>query len=162
MESYVSIPFLLVLIIVVIEACWGVYSFHYIANVSHAAARYAIVRGADWSTNCDGSGSAGSGYGSAQCTASTADIANYVANRDYPGIHIPASDVCVEYFSSVPASATQNCITSTGSTLANSAGDIVQVTVTYPITVTWPSWPLWKRNTSTWNLMSTSQMIIAQ
>lgn len=156
-ETALSMLVMLIFIFGVIEACWAVYSFHYLGNVTHEAARYAIVRGSSWGTSCDGSGTAGSGYGSSMCTASTADIANYVANRNFPGISITASDVCVEYLSSVPSSATQNCNTSTGTTLSNSPGDIVQVTITYPFTIQLPG-----LSDHIWHLMSTSQMVIAQ
>lgn len=156
-ETAISMTVMLMLIFGVIETCWGVYGLHYVANVAHEAARYAIVRGGSWGTNCDPSGSAGSGYGSSMCTASTKDVGNYVANRNFPGLNITASDVCVEYFSSVPSSASTSCTASTGSALSNSPGDIVQVTVTYPFTFTVPFLP-----TYTWNLASTSQMVIAQ
>jgi Flp pilus assembly protein TadG len=156
-EVWMSFLMMMCLIFCVIEACWAVYSFHYLGNAAHEAARYAIVRGSSWGSSCDGSGSAGSGYGSSMCTASTTDIANYVANRQFPGIALTASDVCVEYYSSIPSSASQNCVTSTGSTLANAPGDVVQVTITYPFTLTMPLLPSY-----TWHLMSTSQMVIAQ
>lgn len=156
-EVWMSFLMMMCLIFCVIEACLAVYSFHYLGNASHEAARYAMVRGSSWSSTCDGSGSAGSGYGSSMCTASTQDIANYVANRNFPGISITASDVCVEYYSSIPSSASQNCVTSTGSTLANAPGDVVQVTITYPFTLNMPLLP-----TYTWHLMSTSQMVISQ
>jgi Flp pilus assembly protein TadG len=155
-ETALSMLVMLILVFGVIEACWAVYSFHYLGNAAHEAARYAIVRGASWGVSCDGSGTAGSGYGSSMCTASTTDVANYVVNRNFPGISITASDVCVEYFSSVPASATQSCTASTGS-LSNSPGDMVQVTITYPFAIQLPG-----LSNHTWNLMSTSQMAIAQ
>jgi len=90
------------------------------------------------------------------CQASPTDIANYVANRDFPGIGIKASDVCVEYFpsSSLPASATQTCNPNSS---PNAAGDIVQVTISYPFSI-----PLPFLANYTWNLISTSQMVIAQ
>lgn len=156
-EGALSLLVMLILLFSVIEACWGVYAFHYLGNASHEAARYAMVRGASWGTSCDGSGSAGSGYGSSMCTASTSDVANFVANRNFPGITIAASNVCVEYLSSVPSTASSNCNTSTGSTLANSPGDIVQVTITYPFTIQLPG-----LSNQTWHMMSTSQMVIAQ
>ncbi|HEV2133522.1 MAG TPA: TadE/TadG family type IV pilus assembly protein [Terracidiphilus sp.] len=156
-ETALSMMVMLTLIFAVIEACWGVYAFHYLGSITHEAARYAIVRGSSWSATCDGSGSAGSGYGSSMCTASTSDIGNYVANRDFPGLNITASDVCVEYLTSVPSSASQNCTASTGSVLANAPGDIVQVTITYPFTLVIPG-----LSDHTFHLMSTSQMVIAQ
>ena len=153
-ETALSIMMLLCLIFAVIEACFGVYSLHYMANAAHEAARYAIVRGGGWGPTCDGTGAAGSGYGSSMCQASPTDIANFVANRDFPGISLTASDVCVEYFSSVPASASTAC---NGNTSPNADGDIVQVTITYPFSFNLPF-----LSNYTWNLSSTSQMVIAQ
>lgn len=148
---------MLSLVFGVIELCWGVYSFHYLGNAAHEAARYAIVRGGSWTTSCDGTGSAGSGYGSSQCQASSNDIANYVASRNFPGVNVTASDVCVEYFSSVPSSTSTSCSASSGSGVTNSPGDIVQVTIHYPFAINVPGLPAY-----TWNLSSTSQMVIAQ
>lgn len=153
-ETALSITVLMILIFAVIEAAWGAYSIHYLANAAHEATRYAIVRGGSWTPKCDGTGTAGSGYSSSMCKASPSDIANYVANRDFPGIGITASDVCVEYFSSLPSSATQSC---TGNSSPSAPGDIVQVTITYPFTIPLPFLP-----NHTWHLMSTSQMVITQ
>ncbi len=153
-ETALSMMMLLCLIFAVIEASWGVYSLHYLANGAHEAARYAIVRGGGWGAACDGSGAAGSGSGSSMCQASPQDIANFVASRNFPGINITASDVCVEYFSSVPASASTTC---NGNTGPNADGDIVQVTISYPFSFTVPF-----LNRYTWHLSSTSQMVIAQ
>lgn len=153
-ETALSMMALLMLIFGVIESSWAIYSNHYVGNVAHEAARYAIVRGASWGTSCDGTGSAGSGYASSKCTANATDIQNFVANDNF-GTSITASNVCVEYFSTLPTSASTSCTTSTG-TLANSVGDVVQVTITYPFTISIPLIPA-----ITWNMSSTSQMVIA-
>lgn len=153
-ETALSMMTLLMLIFAVIESSWAVYSFHFVANAAHEATRYAMVRGASWPTACDGTGSAGSGYGSSMCQASPTDIANYVANRDFPGVNIAASNVCVEYFAAVPSSASTTC---SGNSSPNAPGDIVQVTVTFPYTMTIPLLPNY-----TLNFSSTSQMAIAQ
>jgi Flp pilus assembly protein TadG len=161
-ESAISILLLFMLILGVIEGCWAFYGLHYVASVTHEAARYAIVRGGSWAQSCDGSGTAGSGYSSSMCTASPADIENYVANRNYPGLNITAGDVCVEYFTSVPSSASTSCTASTGSILSDSPGDIVQVTVTYPFSFSLPTPVPPFKTTFNWQLASTSQMVIAQ
>lgn len=158
-EAALAMLVMLMLFFGVVEACLTIYSFEYVTSAVHEATRYAIVRGGSWTSSCDGTGSAGSGYRSSLCTASSADIQNYVVQRaaDYPDINITASDVCVEYLSSVPSSASSTCTASTGSTLANSLGDIVQVTITYPFTLTLPGLPDYA-----FNLSSTSQMVIAE
>ena len=88
------------------------------------------------------------------CTASTTDIANFVASQQFPGIAITASDVCVQYSASVSSTPSTTC---TANTTPNSPGDIVQVTVTYPFTFNLPFVKALKIN-----LASTSQMTIAQ
>lgn len=157
-ETAVSLTLSLLLIFGFIEFCWGLYSFHYLANASHQATRYAIVRGGSWTTNC-------TDYTDSQCTASTAEIANYVAATaaNIPGMYqgpsgtgLTASDVCVLYFASVQSSVTP-CTSSSTGTLDNAPGDIVQVTINYPFELNLPFWtPI------TWQLTSTSQMVIAQ
>lgn len=154
-ETALSMILLLALIFAVIEACWGAYSLHYLANAAHEAARYAIVRGGSWKGNpCDGTGAAGSGYGSSMCEASPQDIANFVANRNFPGISIAATNVCVEYSATVPTTATQACYPNSS---PDDPGDIVQVTITYPFSFTLPF-----IGDYTWNFASTSQMLISQ
>lgn len=149
-EGAIALMTLLMLIFGVIETSWAIYSDHYVGNVTHEAARFAMVRGGSWSSACDGTGT------QSKCIATTNDVANFVANRNFPGINITAGEVCVEYFSSLPSSTSQSCTTSTG-TLANAAGDVVQVTITHPFTLTVPLVP-----PITWQLSSTSQMVIAQ
>lgn len=156
-ETAFSLLILIGLLLAVIEGSMAVYSYHYLANAAHEATRYAIVRGGDWATSCDGNSTAGSGYGSSMCTASPSDIANYVANRNFPGIRLTASNVCVQYFSSVPASPSARCTASTGAITANVAGDVVQVTIIEPFTFFLPG-----IGTYNYNLASTSQMVIAQ
>lgn len=146
-EAALSMITLLLLIFAVIESSWAIYSDHYLGNVTHEAARYAIVRGGSWSTAC-------SGYGSSMCTASPTDISNYVASRNFPGIQIQATDVCVQYFSSVPSSTSSSC---SANSSPNAPGNIVQVTINYPFTLAVPLLP-----PITWQLSSTSQMVIAQ
>lgn len=154
-ETAISMLTLLMLIFSVIEGSLEIYSFHFIANAAHEGTRYAMVRGSSWSGGCDGSGSAGSGYTSAACNASTADIANYVASLNFPGVNIVPTNVCVEYYTytSVPTATT----TCSANSSPNAQGDFVQVTVTYPFTFNVPLLPSY-----TLNLQSTSVMTIAQ
>ncbi|HEV2323904.1 MAG TPA: TadE/TadG family type IV pilus assembly protein [Terracidiphilus sp.] len=160
-ETALAMLVMLMLIFGVIEGCWAMYSFHYLANAAHEATRYAIVRGGDWSDKngapiyCDGSGNAGAGYGASECIASAADIANFAANRGFPGIHIdPNKDVTVGYYSSLADSTPSPC---SQNSCPNQLGDIVQVTISHPFTLTLPGLPPY-----TWNLSSTSRMVIAQ
>lgn len=138
------------------QFCLAVYSFHYLANATHEAARYAIVRGASWGSSCDTNGTAGSGYTSSMCTASASDIAKYASERGFPAIRINTGDVCVQYYSSssIPTTPPTTC---TANTSPNSPGDIVQVTITYPFSFAIPG-----LHRYTYNLKSSSQMVITQ
>jgi hypothetical protein len=156
-ETAISSLVLLMLIFGVIEGCWAVYSYHFLASATHEATRYAIVRGGGWGSNCDPSGHAGTGYGSSGCIASATDVANYIANRNFPGLNIAATDVCVQYLGSTPASATTTTCTASTTDTGNVPGDIVQVTITHPFTIGVPGLPGY-----TIQMSSTSQMVISQ
>lgn len=155
-ETAISFLLLLSLMFGVIEGSMAVYSYHFLAGAAHEATRYAIVRGGGWDNACDGTGKAGSGYGSSMCTASPADVANYVANRNFPGLSLTAADVCVQYLGSAPGGATTTCSASTSNT-DNVPGDIVQVTLAYPFALNIPGLP-----GHTFTMTSTSQMVISQ
>jgi hypothetical protein len=108
-----------------------------------------MVRGSDWGTSCDGTGTAGSGYTNAGCTASLQDIQQYVQTLGFPGINGAGMTV------------TPQCATVIGGTLAayssscNASTDVVQVTVSYPFSFGIPGLPRY-----TYQLNSTSQMSI--
>lgn len=159
-ETALSFVLLLMLIFGVIEGSLAVYSYHYLASAAHEGTRYAIVRGGGWEVNCDpsGNGNIGTGYGSSGCIASTADVANYVASRNFPGLHITAGQVCVQYLSSSPSSTTTaTCTTPSAANTNNAPGDIVQVSINYPYTLSVPF-----LRSHTFYMVSTSQMVISQ
>jgi Flp pilus assembly protein TadG len=156
-ETAISLSILTLLMFGIFEVCLAVYSYHFLANAAHEGARYAIVRGGRWSVACDGSGKAGSGYASSMCKASTADVANYVVQRSFPGILLTASDVCVKYMGPTPGSASTTCKASDSIAADNVPGDIVQVTVNYPFTLPVPGFPA-----VLFTMSSTSQMVIAE
>ena len=156
METAISFVLLCTLIFGTFEGALAVYDYHFLANAAHEGTRYAIVRGGGWGQPCDTSPTPGSGYGSSGCVANAADVANYVAGLKFPGINIPAGQVCVQYFSGTPASTVTPCTVS-GANAANTPGDIVQVTINYPYVLMVPGVP---RHTFT--LTATSQMTISQ
>jgi Flp pilus assembly protein TadG len=149
-ELAISFSILTVLMFGTFEVCLAVYSYHFLANAAHEGARYAIVRGGRWKQSC-------SGYTSSMCTASTADIANYVVQRSLPGIALTASDVCVEYLGPTPGSASTTCSAANSIAADKAPGDIVQVTVSYPFTLNVPGLPA-----KIFTMSSTSQMVIAE
>lgn len=155
-ETAFSLTLLFVFIFGIMELSLALYSYHFVSDAAREGTRYAIVRGSDWSNQCDGNGNAGTGYTSAGCNASVADIQAYVSSLNFPGILITTSDVCVQFFGTPPTSASSSCTNSTG-TLTNANGNVVQVTVTYPFTFGLPG-----LRKFTYSLASTSQMVISQ
>lgn len=151
-EAALSITVLFALLFGIIGISMAVYSYHYLSNAAHEATRYAIVRGGSWANTC----TAYTGTGSDMCMTSPDLIAAWVANRGFPGVSITPGDVCVQYFSpaTLPATPSSAC---TGNTGPNNPGDTVQVTINYPYTLALPI-----LGTHTFNLTSTSQMVIAQ
>lgn len=162
-ETAFCLLLLMTFIIGIVEVSWALYSYHYIADAAREGTRYAIVRGADWTNPCDASGSSGgSGYASSGCQASVADVQNYVATLGFGAIGITTSNasnyVCVEYLTGPPSSTLPtSCTNSTGSTLANAPGDVVEVQISYPFKFGVPGLPGY-----TYNLTTISQMVIAE
>ena len=148
-ETALTMTLLLILLFGIIEISLALYSYHFVAAAANAGARYAIVRGSTWGAGCGS-------YTDAACTASTAQIADYVVGLDLPGISLKTTDVCVEYFAAVPASASSSCTNGTNASTDNGAGNVVQVTITYPYSFSLPGYPMYK-----YTLTSTSQMSIA-
>ncbi len=83
LETALSAAVLLSFIFGIMEVCLAAYTNHFISEASREATRYAIVRGATFTTDC-------TAPTTATCTAqggnNTGDIATYVQNLHYPGI----------------------------------------------------------------------------
>lgn len=152
-ETALSLTLLFTLIIGVIELSWALYSYHFVSDAAREGSRYAMVRGADWSSSCD----AGSGYASAGCTASPADVGNYIQSLNFPGIFITSKDVFVCYATALPSTPMAACTTNAATTSVPAAGGVVEVTISYPFKFAIPGFPGY-----TYTLTSSSQMVIAQ
>lgn len=154
-ETALTMMILLGVLFGTIQISMAVYSYHFISDAAREGARYAVVRGATWETApwnsngnggaCDGTGTAGSGYASSGCTASTTDIQDYVSNFSFPGINISTGDVAVSYLTSSMCAAA-----------SNTPGCVVQVKITYPL-LNFPGLIKY-----TGNMTSTAQMVISQ
>ena len=122
------------------KVCQAVYTYHYISEAARDATRYAIVRG----FNCDTT------KFTTACPAGTDDISNYVKGLGYPGISSSAITVTTSwagYPSGVVCTPDPNC---------KNNGNLVTVKVQYAFPATIPFF-----GTKTWNMTSTSAMIIA-
>ena len=129
----------------VMYASFALYAAHFVANASEEASRFAIVRGSSWNgASCTSN--------SLDCTASSADIRNYVVNMLPPGLSS----------SSLTVSTSWPGTTSTGGSCdsqdgANSPNCVVQVTVGYNF-----NFPLPFFAQSTLPFSSSSSMTILQ
>ncbi len=147
-EMAVACLILMPVLFGIIQLSIGLYCYHYAADAAREATRWAIVRGA----NCTGN------FSTAYCSPSSAnllgadgnDVAQYVQTLGYP-------------FSASVTTTTQWCVnggsswTSCSATQNNSAGNQVQVTVSYayPLII-----PFLQSNTI--NLSSAASMTIVQ
>jgi len=158
-EIALSCTLMLTVLFGVMEMGLALYAYNSVSNAARQGSRYAIVRGADWVTStgaaipCDGTGSAGSGYASADCTASATDIQNYVAHQGY--LNISSSDVSVSWLTATTKNGTTTWSACASGT-CNAQGNEVQVTVTHPFPVKIPFVPQ-----STLSLTSTSTLVIS-
>jgi Flp pilus assembly protein TadG len=151
-ETAVSLTLLMIFLVGIIEISWALYSYHYIADAAREGTRYAIVRGSDWGSSC-------SSYTADGCNASPANIEDFVASLDIGPIGLTtgnaSSYVFVCYSATLPSSPMAACTTS-ASTNVPAAGEVVQVTITYPFTFGIPGFPGY-----TYHLSSSSEMVIA-
>jgi Flp pilus assembly protein TadG len=159
-EAAVSLLLLFMFILGIMEVSLALYSYHFVSDAAREGTRYAIVRGSDWTAQCDGTGNPGTGYSSSGCIANAADVEKYVSSLNFPGIGITTSDVCVQFLTSLPSSPSSSCTATSSTTEVPAAGNIVQVTVTYPFNFGLPGYTSGHKYAYT--LASTSQVVIAQ
>jgi Flp pilus assembly protein TadG len=117
----------------IIGVCGALYAYNFVADASHEATRYAMVRGSACTglTNCN--------------MTTSAPIQTYVQSLGYPGID--------------PSNLTATATWSGALTPTNAPGNFVSVTVTYTYPLNIPFWP---QSGSILNLSSTSQVAISQ
>jgi Flp pilus assembly protein TadG len=126
------------------------YTYHFVSEVAREGTRYAVVRGSTYSGTLCGSTS------TFACDATAANVQTYVQGLTPPGITSGSVAVSTTWPGTAPTGATGTCTTTSGN---NSPGCLVQVVVTYPYRFMFPFLP---KGSSTWNVASTSVMVIAQ
>jgi Flp pilus assembly protein TadG len=144
-ETALALTILFPLIFGMMEACLGVYTYHFISEASREATRYAIVRGATYTTNC----ATPPNY--ATCVAQGADITTYVQNLNFPGIDPTKMTVTSTWLKS---DGTTACGTTNSCKVPGNQVNVV-ITYSFPLSIPWVP-------VNTWNLASTSQMVISQ
>ncbi len=115
------------LILSIIDISRAMCAYHFTTYWSEQGARYAVVRGAKWSSGCNTSAppSFTMSYG---CIASASDVENYV--RALPGLNRSNLSVSTSWPGTTP-DCTSSCSACSGSNSAKSQGCQVNVTVTY-------------------------------
>lgn len=143
-EFAVSLSVLLALVLGTMEVCFALYAFHATDLAAREASRWAIVRG---STSCTNTPNL------TDCDATAAEIQTYVSNLGL--LKIATRDVTVTWLS--PSATTPTTWSACLTSPCNRPGNQVQVTVTYPMTL---SIPFVSRQALSLN--STSAMVISQ
>ncbi|HTX75835.1 MAG TPA: TadE/TadG family type IV pilus assembly protein [Terracidiphilus sp.] len=109
----------------------AMYVYHFVTYASQQATRYAIVRGASWSSACSTSAPPSFSM-SYQCTASSADIQNFVKSL---GTVNSANLTITPTWPGTTADCSSSC---SACTTTNAAGCLVQVKVSYAFTFLTP------------------------
>ncbi len=145
-ETAVACAVLLAMLFGIFQMSPALYTYHYISEAAREGTRWAIVRG---STSCTNTPNL------TDCGATAAQISSYVKGLDYPAI-VPAKMTVTPSFLS--ASSTQPTTWSACTTgTCNAPGNLVKVQVQYSFPLGLPF-----ISSTTLNLSSTSQLVIAQ
>lgn len=152
-EFALTAMILLGLVFSVIGFALAMYTYHFVSSAAQQGMRFAIVRGYTWSKNTPVScgTSAPPNFTMAyNCTASSADIQNYVQSLATVGIQASAVTVTTTWPGKTQSGATSTCTT------ANSQGCLVNVNVSYSY-----NWLLLER-LSALTMKATSQGVVLQ
>jgi hypothetical protein len=133
----------------------AMYAYQFTSDAARQATRWAMVRGNSCHTNTPNLSTCSQVGG-----ATAAQIQTYVQTLNYPAIRtasVRAVTVWCQASTSNPSSTNATSWTSCSSTTSNAPGNLVKVTVTYPLSFQIP----FSRNMSL-TVGSTSQMVITQ
>jgi Flp pilus assembly protein TadG len=126
-EFFISAWLLLISVFGMLEFGMGMYAYHFVSSAAQQGARYAIVRGAHWTTAC--STSAPPKFSMTyDCKAASADVSNYVKSLTSMGLSSGSVNASATWPGTTPdcASSCSACSSST-----ENPGCMVQVQVTY-------------------------------
>jgi len=139
-ETALTIVLLLTLLFGILAFGQALYTYHFVANAARVATRWASVRG----YSCKGLAGG--------CPAAASDVTTYVANVAGLGLNPAKLTVNTTWLPSPSTSFKPPC-----STYSNYPGCVVQVQVVYNYNFLLPLLP-----SSSFNMQSTSQMVISQ
>lgn len=131
----------------IMECSRAVYTYHFLANAAQEATRYAMVRGATWTSAC-------ASATSSNCIASSSDVTTYVQSLASAGITKSSITVSTSWPGTDATGAT--CLVPS-SVPTNTPGCVVAVTTAYSFSYVSPLLP--KKALA---LTSTSQVTIVQ
>jgi Flp pilus assembly protein TadG len=152
-EFAVTAVLLMTVVIGVIEFALVMYAYHFVSTAAQMGARYAIVRGAHWTSACSTSAppNFALSYG---CKAASADVQNYVKSVTTSGLNSAKVSATTTWTATTP-----DCASScTACSSSNAQGCLVKVQVTYAF----PFLPVLFFPQSTLNLTSTAEMVIQE
>jgi Flp pilus assembly protein TadG len=113
---------LFTLVFGILECSRAVYVYHFVASAAQEAARYAMVRGASWSSSC-------ASYTSFNCTATTATVTSFVQAEAPAGVTKANLTVNTSWPGKDATGA---------SCSSNTVGCLVLIKVTYPFSFASP------------------------
>lgn len=145
-ETAISCTVLFALLFGICQMSLAIYVYYVTSDAARQATRYAIVRG---STSCTNTPNL------SNCDATAANIQSYVQGLGFPGIKSSQVGVSTSWYSS--SSSTPTTWSACGTGICNAPGNLVKITVSYPMTFQIP----FSKNIAL-NLTSTSQMVISQ
>jgi Flp pilus assembly protein TadG len=145
-ETALASTIFLVMLIGTFQMMLGSYTLHFVSDAAREGTRYAIVRG---STSCTNTPSL------SNCNATADQIKAYVRGLKYPGI--TSSKLTVTTTWQTASTTKPTTWSACGSGTCNAPGNQVKVVATYAFPLSIPFVPK-----STFNLTSTSRMVISQ
>lgn len=150
-EMALACTVLVAMLIGMFQLTLGIYAGHYTSDAARQATRYAMVRG---SNSCANTPSL------TNCGATAAEIQTWVRGLTYPGIVTSSVTVTTTWYTASttapdPGQTTTWTKCTTGT--CNAPGNLVKVSVNYPLTFSIPF-----SKSIALNLTSTSQMVISQ
>jgi Flp pilus assembly protein TadG len=144
-EFAIVLVVLMTLLLGIMDFSRLLYTYHHVSNAAREGTRWAVLRGASWTATCSSPWATSFG-----CKATASDVQSYVRSITPLGINSNSLTVTTTWPGTRPTGV------SCGST-TNNPGCVVQVKLTYAYNFLFPF-----ISRTTWNLSSTSQMVILQ
>ena len=103
----------------IVEFCLVIYAGNFVESAAQHGARYAMVRGSDWTSAC-------ASADSYSCQATAANVQSYVLSLPHPALNLPADSITPTWLATTASGASTACTTN-----PYAQGCQVQVKVSY-------------------------------